>query len=174
MSHACSSSHSRETASPARRASASSRSNSRAVSCSSTPSRADAGDQLQERERLGEVVVGAGLQAGDAVGDAASGAEHQHRRPRVVLAQPPAGLEAVDARKHDVEDDDLRGPLGERRQAALAGRRDLDLEAGLAQAADERAAEQEVVLDDEHAGGGRFGHARRIPRQPFDVFVGPA
>ena len=66
-------------------------------------------EQLGERERLGQVVVGAAVEAGHAVLDRVARREHQHRRPDAVVAQPPAGLEAVDARQHHVQDDRVVG-----------------------------------------------------------------
>ena len=67
--------------------------------------RAHPRQQLAQRERLDEVVVGAGVQAGDAVVDLAARGEHQHRRAVAALAQAPAHLQAVDAGHRDVEDD---------------------------------------------------------------------
>jgi hypothetical protein len=42
----------------------------------------------------------------------------------------------------------VRRALSERRESGLAGRRDLDLEAGFAQATHERAAEHQIVFYD--------------------------
>ncbi len=67
--------------------------------------RAQAGEQLLERERLGQVVVGARLQARDAVADAVARGEHQDRRAVAGVAQPAADLEAVEPGHQDVEQD---------------------------------------------------------------------
>ena len=70
--------------------------------------RADAGQQLLERERLDEVVVGAGVEARDAVRDRVARREHQDRCPVAVAAEPAAHREAVELGHEDVEHDELR------------------------------------------------------------------
>ncbi len=67
--------------------------------------RSQAGKELGERERLQQVVVGAAVEPSHPVGHGVPRGEHQHRRPDPVLAQPPARLEPVDPREHDVEHD---------------------------------------------------------------------
>src|SRR3954452_3817402 len=69
--------------------------------------RPDAGQQLVERERLDQVVVGPAVQAADPVLDAVAGGEHQRGRPHPLLAQLPADVEADDPRQHEVEEDDV-------------------------------------------------------------------
>ena len=88
---------------------------------------AHAGDQLVERERLDQVVVGAGVEAGDAVGDGVARREHQHRHAGARRAQPLAHLDAVDARHHQVQDDHLGPQDGDRleRLVAVGGHRDV-------------------------------------------------
>ena len=54
--------------------------------------RAYAREQLAQCERLDEVVVGAGVEAGDAVVDLLARGEHQHRRAVAARAQAPAHL----------------------------------------------------------------------------------
>ncbi|MNW22764.1 hypothetical protein D3C71_2244530 [compost metagenome] len=54
-----------------------------------------ASGQLAQVERLEQVVVGAGLQAIDAVGDGIAGSEHQHWQVYPLLAQAAQQLEAV-------------------------------------------------------------------------------
>ena len=81
--------------------------------------RAHARQQLAQRERLDEVVVGAGVEARDAVVDLFAGGEHQHGRPVAALAQAPADLQAVDVGHRHVEDHDL---VGRRRPGARAPR----------------------------------------------------
>jgi hypothetical protein len=70
--------------------------------------RVDPGDQLARIEGLGKVVVGAHLQADDAVHLVALGGEHHDRGPVVPLGgiSPPeaaADREPVLARKHEIE-----------------------------------------------------------------------
>ena len=71
--------------------------------------RAHARKQLAQRERLDEVVVGAGVEAGDAVVDPFAGGQHQHRRAVAAVAQAPTDLEPVDVGHRHVEDHDLVG-----------------------------------------------------------------
>ena len=56
------------------------------------------GEELVERERLDEVVVGAGVEPGDAVGDLVASGQHQHRRVIAAVAQDPAHREPVGTR----------------------------------------------------------------------------
>ena len=81
-------------------------------------------EQLGERERLGQVVVGAAVEPGDAVLDRVARGQHQDRRPDAVVAQPAAGLEAVDARQHHVEHDRVvLGRAGHPQRVLAAARR---------------------------------------------------
>ena len=83
--------------------------------------RAQPGQQLLEGERLDQVVVGAGVEAGHAVGDRVAGGEHQDRHVVAVGAQSPARLEAADPRHHHVEHERV-GPLGAQPVERLARR----------------------------------------------------
>ena len=116
--------------------------------------------QLVEGERLHEEVVGAAVEAGDAIGDGVAGGDDDHRRVDAAGAQPPAHLEAVEAGQHQVEHDGV----------VFLGRRHLHRRhtvldqvhqmAFLGQAADDEAADLGIVFDDEHAhGGGRQAEA---------------
>ena len=60
--------------------------------------------QFQERERLDQVVVGAVVQAADAVLDAVARGQHDDRR-LAHAAQGPQHREAVHARQHRVQHD---------------------------------------------------------------------
>ena len=78
--------------------------------------RSQPGQQLLERERLHEVVVGARVETGDAVADGAAGRQHQDRDAVAVGAEPSRNLEPVDAGQHHVEDRAASG--GRVREAA--------------------------------------------------------
>ena len=66
--------------------------------------RAHARDQRQIVDRLGEKFVGAGFQPAHAVGRLVERRHHHHRdMAGLGCLQPPADLEAVDVRHHDVE-----------------------------------------------------------------------
>ena len=81
--------------------------------------RTGAGDQLARAERLDQIVVGAQLQADDAVLDLALGGEHDDGHVGVV-ADGAADTLARDAREHEVEDDQVEVVLGEFLQRLLA------------------------------------------------------
>jgi len=69
--------------------------------------RARTGDELAQRERLDEVVVGAALEAAHAVLDGVARGEHQHRQVRALRAHAAQGLEAVDAGEADIQDQEV-------------------------------------------------------------------
>ena len=119
--------------------------------------RAQPRQQLGERERLDEVVVGAAVEAGDAVLDRVARGQHQHGRPDAGAAQPPAGLEAVEARQHHVEHDRVVGVRLRHPERVLAVRRHVGGEPLAGQPAPDQARHPQVVLDDQHA------HAQNPP-----------
>ena len=86
---------------------------------------ADARRELLGRERLGEVVVGPGLEAGDDVVGVVARRDHDDGDV-ARAAQRAAQLEPVDAREHDVDEHDVGHLLGERLDRLLAGARPLD------------------------------------------------
>ena len=69
--------------------------------------RAQPGEQLVERERLHEVVVGAGVEPGDPIGHLVAGGQHEDRERAVAVAELAAHGEAVDVGHHHVEHDDV-------------------------------------------------------------------
>ena len=113
--------------------------------------------ELLERERLDEVVVGAGVEPLHAVRDRVARGEHQHRRAVAGGAQPAADLEPVGLGHQDVEDDRVRRLVGERveRLAAVGG--ELHPVAVHPQRAIERVADPGLVVhhEDAHARNGR-------------------
>ena len=113
--------------------------------------RLDAQDQLGRRERLGQVVVGAVLEAGDAVDGRAAGRDDQDRRGGrlVVAADRPDDGPAVQLGEHQVEDDQRRpvaldGVEGGRAVGGGHDREAVALEVGAHQPDD-----LGVVVDDE-------------------------
>ena len=101
------------------------------------------------RERLGDVVVGAQLEAEHAVDLAVAGGEEQHRHV-LVGADAAAHLEAVDVGQADVEHHQHRPVLLDQLEAALAGAGLQHAEAGVAQVHVEQVGDVRVVLDDHH------------------------
>ena len=76
--------------------------------------RAHAREQLGEPERLGDVVVGAGVEAADRVHLAVLRGQEDDRHGRAALADALADLQAVDARQPDVEDQQVVGAVDAR------------------------------------------------------------
>ena len=89
--------------------------------------RAQARLQLAQGERLDEVVVGAGVEALDAIVDRVARGEHQHGRPVTGLPQAPADLEPVEPRHRDVEDDRFGGRGGQPIEGFLAVGGEVDV-----------------------------------------------
>ena len=126
--------------------------------------RLQAGGQLGDRERLDQVVVGAGLQAGDAVLDLVAGGEDADGDVDAAGAQALDDRHPVEVGHRHVEDDDSRRALGDRleRLAAAGGRgHGKALEA---QRALEGLPDGGLVVDDEDEGGSGVAEARAPPR----------
>ncbi len=126
--------------------------------------RADAGQQFVELEGFDEVVVGAGVEAGDPVADGVAGGEHQDRHGDLVGAQPPGGGQSVHAGHEDVEDDQLGVVAGDLLDGVEAVHGELGAVSLEGEAAAERFADGRLVVDDEDAGGlvAVFGGGHRV------------
>ena len=111
---------------------------------------ADPGDEDRERERLGEEVVGAGVERLGLVELAVLGREDEDRRPHAGIAQVGAHLEAVAARQHQVEDDEVVATLERQPTPFQPVGGDLDGEPLGAQPALDGAGDLAVVLDEQH------------------------
>ena len=70
---------------------------------------AHAGDKFGERERFTEVIVAAGVQAFDALGDFRARGQQQHRSGDTPLTQLAQHAQAIAAGEHNVEDDNVEG-----------------------------------------------------------------
>jgi hypothetical protein len=118
------------------------------VGVGSSEERAHAGEELFEGERLDEVVVGARVEAGDAVADRVAGGEHEDRGAVAVGAQAAAHLEAVELGHEHVENDRVgwRGRDGGERLVAVV--RLLDVVAVELEGALECIAHAALVVDD--------------------------
>ena len=106
------------------------------------------GEQLARIERLRQIVVGAELEADDAVGLLALGGQHQHRHVGR-RADAPAGLEAVEVGKHDVEDDRVRRAPLQLGKAGIGGRRGADRKAVALEIVREHGGQARIVVDDQ-------------------------
>ena len=111
----------------------------------------DAAAELAQRERLGDVVVGAELEAEDLVDLLGLGREHDDR-DGAARPQAPADLEPVEPRHHHVEHDEVEGRLAEARQRLAAVDRLHDLVAVLAQRIAEQRLDRLLVVDQQDAG----------------------
>ena len=111
----------------------------------------DAGGKLSGGEGLGDVVVGAGHEAGDLVHLLGAGGEHDDADGGVGGADAAADLEAVDAGKHDVQQGHADvGVLLQLVQGLLAGLGLHHLVAGAAEIDDDKAADTGFVLQDQN------------------------
>ena len=108
-------------------------------------------EQLFERERLDQVVVGTGFQPRDPVGDGGPGGQHQDRHAAALSPKRAADRDAIRAGHHHVEDDGVEGAFFELRQGGDAVLGQLDVEAVDAQSPLSRLANLGVVVDDENA-----------------------
>ncbi|MDT4875979.1 hypothetical protein FQZ97_1113900 [compost metagenome] len=123
----------------------------RGAACQCTHAR----QQLVHREGLGQVVVGAAVQAQHALGHVGHGGEHEHGAGDVVLRQERDEREAVAVGQPAVEHDHVVG----RAERGLLGRaqraRHIDHRLVLAQRRRERLRQVGFVFDkqDSHLGG---------------------
>ncbi len=113
---------------------------------------ADAGDELADAERLGQVVVGAALEAEHLVGFLASRREHEDRHVAVGRVAPDGATDgdAVESRQHQIEDDEIErlGACEAQSLVAVADRdRDQSLEREVQR---DQVADVGFVLDDQH------------------------
>ena len=107
--------------------------------------------QLGERERLRQIVVGAGVQTPHAVLDRVTRREHDDRRPKARGPQPPAHLEAIRPRQHHIEDHCVEVRRAREQQCLLAVAGDLRDPAVAPQTAPDGRCHPRVVLDHQHA-----------------------
>ncbi len=114
--------------------------------------RLHAQDQLARAEGLGDVIVGADLQAQDAVVLVATGGKHDDRH-RPLPPHPPAHLQAVHAGEHQVEHDQVgpvRGGAGEGCGAVV---RAVDDVTGAVQIPGDDLGDGRIVVDDQDSRG---------------------
>ncbi len=121
---------------------------------------AQPGEQHDERERLGHVVVGAQIQRVGLVVLAVLGGEHQDRHPVLGFAQRLDDAVARQARQHDVQDHRVVVTLRGRVQPVRTGVGEIDGEAFGAEAALQGRREPKLVFDNEQP------HASRVPLGP--------
>ena len=117
--------------------------------------RLDAAHQLAQAERLGQVVVGAKLEADDLVHLLVARGQEQHRRLVAGAAHAAQHLESVHARQTHVEDHQIRGVARRDLEALFAVARDGDLVALLLEGVLDAARDGVLVFDDQDGGCSR-------------------
>ena len=116
--------------------------------------RAHARQHFLEMKRLGDIIVGAGVEALHLVAPAVARGQHQHRHGAAVAPPGFQHRDAVHLGQADVEDDGVVGLGLAEIMALLAVEGAVDDVAGVGQRGRELAVEIGVVLDDEQAQGG--------------------
>ena len=111
------------------------------------------GLQLGQVEGLGQIVVGAGIQALHPIVRIAAGCQHQHRHVVAPLAQPLQDLESRQPRQGQVEDDDVERVLLQGRVGQQAVATGLDLDAQHAERLGQSLYQLQVVFDQQDAHG---------------------
>src|SRR5205085_3166649 len=107
---------------------------------------------LDERERLRDVVVAAGVEAGEAVGKLVPRSQEQQRRLDAARPQRLAEVAAVGVGQADVDDEQVRRYGIDAGEQVGPGRDRLRLEPLLGQTALQHATQLGIVLGDQHAG----------------------
>jgi len=125
---------------------------------------AEPGEELAGGECLGEIIIGADLEADDAVGFIATGSEHEDG-DIAGFANLLEDLEAIDAWEHEVEDDGLPG-LGSAVDALGTGVDGGDIVAERLKVCGDEAAELAIIIDEEQAGAGGVcgAHGGRVAK----------
>lgn len=120
-----------------------------APECGPAKARSHSREQLFRPERFGEVVVGAKLQRADLVRRVLTRAQHEHRHRVRILADGPEHVEAMGARQHQIEHDEVaRGEVV--RDRLISSLHPDDGEAGVLQAGRHLLPEPLVVFHQEH------------------------
>jgi hypothetical protein len=114
---------------------------------------AQPGDDLLQAERLGDVVVPAGGQPGDAVLDRVLGGQEQHRHVRQVAAQPPQHAQTVHVRQHHVQHDGVGPELAGGLDGAVPVPGAADLPALVAQGHGQQLGDGQLVVHHKHPDG---------------------
>ena len=115
----------------------------------SAQQRIDAQQQFAQVERLGQVVVGLQFESADAILVIGAGTEHEHRSKVAAPAQFFEHLEAVLARQHDVEDQQVDAALRHAFERARAGQHVFGVVGLVAEVVTQHLAELAFVFGDQ-------------------------
>jgi hypothetical protein len=137
---------------------------------------ADARHELGRRERLGDIIVGAGIEAAHAIALLAARRQHDDRQVGGdgLAAQLAADLDARHQGQHPVEQDEVGDVLLHRGQHLLAVIGDRDAKARLLEVVAEKLDQRGFVFDDQHArldrAGRRIASRGSLRRHAHDAF----
>ena len=109
------------------------------------------GQQFLERERLGQVVVGAGIEAGHPLGHRVARGQHQDRQVVAGAAELTADFEAVQPRHHHVEHQGVRPIAGDQLERFESVLGQLDRVAVEGERPAQGFAHRAIVVDDKYA-----------------------
>ena len=113
--------------------------------------RPHASEELVHAERLGDEIVGAGVERGDLVPLGAAGGEDDDRHTRP-LAQPAHDVEAIHPRESEIEDDDVGVVDGGQFEGLLTGAGEQHVVAAGREVGVQRPLDGRLVVDDQHGG----------------------
>ena len=120
----------------------------RCCRCAAAQRSPQAREQLLHVERLGDVVIGSGVEGGDLVAAVVAGREDEDRHGGPA-AEAADHVDATDPGKSEVEDDDVRMVSRGQEKRLLPGRRDVDVVATGPQVDRHRPQDRLLVVDDE-------------------------
>ena len=124
--------------------------------------RPDAGEQHPEAERLGDIVVGAGIEAENGVGLGVLGGQHDDRPAIAALAHLLAGFPPVHVRQPHIEQNQVDHVRAQLLQPGRGRRRIGDLELVMQrELLFERLAQCIIIVDDENLSHGT--HSKKLP-----------
>ena len=111
----------------------------------------NARQQFGEGERFSEVIVAAGLEPADSVVHRPPRAQNEDRGAHSATPQLLDERETVALREHQIDNRDVVGLAGRKRQPVVAVGRAIDRKAGLAQASHHEVGNRRIVLDEQRA-----------------------
>ncbi len=115
--------------------------------------RADACAQFVQIEGLDEIVIGPGIEPGDARGRRIACAQDENRHVVLAGAQALQHFDAIDARKAQIQNDEIVHAAGRLFERIGAGPHPVDRIAFVAQAFLHSTPNQAIVFDEEQAHG---------------------
>ena len=115
-------------------------------------------EQLAQRERLDEIIVGTGVQAGDAVIDRVARGQHQDRATITACTQSPADLQSGNSRHRHVEHHRVEALLRQNIERSDAIASQLDDVALEREGARKRLLHCRLVVDDKNPGSVAHRH----------------